>query len=70
MTTPGGDRYYPLDFHGDLKAWNDRMIDVAIEKGTMMAWFDKGKFCLNDGRKLAFDDLHIDRLGKIIPSDW
>ena len=70
VTTPGGDRFYPLKFHGDLDAWRNRMIGVAIENGTMMGWFDKGKFCLNDGRKIAFGDLEIDRLGKIIPSDW
>lgn len=70
VTTPGGDRYYPLEFHGDREAWIDRMIDVAIEKGTMMGWFDKGKFCLSDGRKIDFGDLDIARLGRVFPSDW
>ena len=72
VTTPGGDRYYPLEFHGDLDAWINRMIDVAIEKGTTMGWFDKGKFCLNDGRRMAFGDLQIDRLkgGEETPGDW
>lgn len=72
VTTPGGDRYYPLEFHGDLGAWIDRMIAVAIENGTTMAWFDRGKFCLNDGSKMAFGDLRIDRLkgGEEAPDDW
>ena len=72
VTTPGGDRYYPLEFHGDLDAWINRMIDVAIENGTTMGWFDKGKFCLSNGSRMAFGDLHIDRLkgGEETPGDW
>ncbi|MBE7180929.1 MAG: hypothetical protein INR71_06925 [Terriglobus roseus] len=72
VTTPSKNQYYPLDFHGDLDAWINRMIDVATEKRTMMGWFDEGKFCLNDGSKIAFNDLRIDRLkgGEEIPGDW
>ena len=72
VTVPDGDRYYPLDFHGNLQGWIDRMIAVATEKGTTMGWFDKGKFCLTDGRKMAFGDLCIERLkgGEPIPNDW
>ena len=37
-----------------------------------MGWFDKGKFCLNDGRRMAFGDLQMDRLegGEETPGDW
>ena len=72
VRTPSGDRYYPLQFHGDLDAWIDRMIAVATEKGTTMGWFDQGKFCLSDGRRLAFGDLDMVRLmgGEAYPDDW
>lgn len=72
VTVPNGDRYYPLQFHGDLDAWIDRMIAVATEKGTTMGWFDKGKFCLNDGSRMAFGDLKMVRLmgGEAYPDDW
>ena len=72
VTTPDGDRYYPLGFHGNLQAWTDRMIAVATEHATTMAWFDKGKFCTTDRRTLSFGDLVIDRLegGNYIPRDW
>ena len=72
VTMPDGERYYPLQFHGDLQAWTDRMIAVAKEHATTMAWFDKGKFCITDGQKMSFGDLHIERLesGKNIPRNW
>ena len=72
VTTPDGARYYPLYFHGNLKAWSDRMIVVAAELATTMAWFDKGKFRITDRRELSFGELHIQRLegGKYIPQDW
>ena len=72
VTTPDRDRYYPLYFHGNLQAWTDRMIAVATELKTTMAWFDKGKFLITDRRKLSFGDLHIESLEgrKPIPQDW
>lgn len=72
VTIPNGDRYYPFDFHGNLQVWSDRLITVALEKGAAMGWFEKGKFCLTDGRQLAFGDLRIERLkgGEPIPDDW
>lgn len=72
VTTPDDDRCYAFEFHGDLQAWIDRMIAVAVQLGTLMAWFDRGKFCLMDGREFAFSDLQIDRLqgGKPVPKGW
>ena len=72
VTTPDGNRHYPLDFHGNLQAWKDRMAAVANDVRTTLAWFDRGKFCLTDGRRFAFGDLTIDRLegGKPIPDNW
>lgn len=72
VTTPDGNRHYPLHFNGNLQAWTDRMMEAAAGVGTTMGWFDHGKFRLTDGRTLSFGDLQIDRLagGKPIPDDW
>ena len=72
VTTPDSKLYYPLKFHGDLKAWTDRMLEVAKSYQTTMGWFERGKFCLTDGRRFAFGDLQVDRLkgGEALPPDW
>ena len=72
VTTPDGDRYYAFVFNGDLQAWIDRLVAVAGQHGTLMAWFDRGKFCLTDGRQLPFSDLLIEKLegGKPLPKGW
>ena len=48
------------------------MTEVAKAIGTTVGWFDRGKFCLADGRRFAFGDLIIDRAegGKPMPEDW
>lgn len=72
VTTPDGDRYYAFECNGNLQGWIDRMIEVAAQFGTLMAWFDRGKFCLTDGRRLPFSDLRIEQLegGKLWPEGW
>lgn len=74
VTTPDGGRHYALECNGNLQAWIDRMLEVAAQFGTLMAWFDRGKFCLTDGRRFAFSDLRIEELeggkGKYVPKDW
>ena len=72
VTTPDGCRHYPLKLNEKLQAWKDRMSEVAEDVGTPLAWFDRGKFCLTDGRRFSFGDLVIDRLegGKPIPKNW
>lgn len=72
VTTPEGDRYYAFMFNGNFQAWIDRMTVVAVKHGTLMAWFDRGKFCLTDGRDLPFSDLQIEKLegGKPVVEGW
>ena len=72
VTTPDIKLYYPLKFHGDLKAWTDRMLEVAKTYQTTMGWFERGIFCLTDGRRIPFGDLTIERLkdGETLPQDW
>ena len=72
VTTPDRDRYYAFVFNSDFQAWINRMIAVATQLGTLMAWFDRGKFRLTDGRQLAFSDLVIEQLegGKPLPKGW
>lgn len=72
VTTPDGRRNYPLKLSGNLPSWKDYMTGVAKDLGTALAWFDRGKFCLADGRRFSFGDLTIDRMrgGKPIPTTW
>lgn len=72
VTTPDGGRHYAFVFNGDLQAWVDRLIAVALRHATSMAWFERGRFCLTDGRRLPFSDLRIDKLegGKPLPKSW
>ena len=59
VTTPDGDRYYAFVFNGDFQEWINRMVAVGVQHATLMAWFDRGKFCLTDGRQLSFSELLI-----------
>lgn len=71
-TLPNGDRYYPITFRGDLDAWRRHLHQAAVGCGTLLGWFEKGKFVLSDGSKVGFLDLKWDRLlhRQRIPKKW
>ena len=71
LTSPDGSQFYPIQYNGDFVAWRKRMMDNAAHFGTMIGYFDHGRFVVSDGQEIEFADMDVLALeGKHIPPDF
>lgn len=59
LTSPDGNRFYPIDYNGDLPAWRKRLLDNADHFDTTIGYFDHGRFVISDGQEIEFADLGV-----------
>lgn len=69
LTCANGDQFYPIEYSGDITAWQGRMVSSAEHFGTSIARFDRGRFVISDGREVEFADMDVASTNVQTPPD-
>ena len=71
LTSPDGEHFYPIYYHGNLSAWRKRLDDTATFFKTLTGRFQHGRFVVSDGRQIEFADMDVNWVGAgDIPRDF
>ena len=71
LTSPDGEHFYPIYYHGNLPAWRKRLDETVAFFDTLIGRFQHGKFVVSDGRQIEFADMDVSWVSEgEIPPDF
>lgn len=59
VTTPAGENFYPLLFHGDVEGWREQIESGATQLGLKMAKVKDDKLVVSDGSAFLLSDCTV-----------
>ncbi len=59
ITSPVGDQFYALSFHGDVAGWQTQIESGAAELGLLSAKVETDDLTISDGRTYGLSDCTI-----------
>ena len=71
LTSATREKFYPVEYNGEISAWRRRLQHCAEIHNTSIGSFDYGKPAISDGRELDLGDILIEWVRpEPDPSDW